>query len=119
MQYMLLIYHEESALSETEYHACYEESTRLTHELHSQGKFVSASPLQPASTATTVRIRDNRRLITDGPFAETREQLGGFFMIEAQNLDEALEIAGLIPAAKFGVVEVRPVVHLSGLPQLP
>ena len=118
MQYMLLIYSEESALTEEAREACYEESTRLTHELHSKGQFISASPLQPVATATTVRIRENRRVIMDGPFAEAREQLGGYFMIEAKNLDEALEIAARIPAAKFGTVEVRPVVPLSGLPRV-
>ncbi len=116
MQFMLLIYHDEAALTEEARQACYAESTKLTHELNAMGKYITASPLQPVATATTVRVRDDRRLLTDGPFAETREQLGGFFMIEARDLDEALEIAGRIPAAKFGSVEVRPVVPLSGLP---
>src|SRR4051812_17597929 len=108
MQYMLLIYHTEQAINEEERQACYEESIRLTHDLHAKGQFRAASPLQPASMATSVRIRDGRRVVTDGPFAETREYLGGYFLVEAQDLDEALGIAARIPAAKFGTVEVRP-----------
>jgi hypothetical protein len=88
----------------------------LTHELHKQGKYLGASPLHPVATATSVRVREGRRQVTDGPFAETREQLGGFFLIDAANLDDAIEIAGRIPGAKKGTVEVRPVLELEGLP---
>jgi hypothetical protein len=116
MKYMLLIYSDESAWTQGEREACYAESTALTHELHRQGKYLGASPLQPVSAATSVRVRGGRRQVTDGPFAETREQLGGFFMIDAADLDEALDIAARIPAAKQGTVEVRPVVELTGLP---
>jgi hypothetical protein len=116
MKYMLLIYSDENVWTEAERDQCYKESTALVHELTSQGKFISASPLQPVSTATTVQIRQGKRLITDGPFAETREQLGGYFMINAQDLDEALEIASRIPAAKKGTVEVRPIVELPDVP---
>jgi hypothetical protein len=116
MKYMLLIYSDENVWTEAERDQCYKESTALVHELASQGKFISASPLQPVSTATTVQIRQGKRLITDGPFAETREQLGGYFMINAQDLDEALEIASRIPAAKKGTVEVRPIVELPDVP---
>jgi len=116
MQYMLLIYHEEQALPDTEREKCYEESKQLTHELNSRGQFRAAAPLYPTSTATSVRLREGKRLVTDGPFAETREQLGGYFLVEARNLDEAIAIAARIPAAKWGTVEVRPVVELSGMP---
>jgi len=75
-----------------------------------------SSPASSVSTATTVRVREGKRLVTDGPFAETREQLGGFFMIEAKNLDEAIDIAGRIPGARKGSVEIRPVVEIEGLP---
>ena len=117
MQYMLLIYLDENALSETERLRCYEDSAAYARELHAHGNFISAGPLHPTSTATSVRMRDGVRLVTDGPFAETREQLGGYFMIEAENLDRAIEIAGRIPAGRFGTVEIRPVVEVQGLPQ--
>jgi len=118
MKYLLLIYTDEKSYAEGEREECFVESTRLTHELHKQGKFLGASPLHPVATATSVRVRDGKRQITDGPFAETREQLGGFFMIDAANLDEAIDIAGRIPGAKKGTVEVRPVVELEGLPRV-
>jgi hypothetical protein len=116
MKYMLLIYGDEQVLTEAEREECYRESTQLAHTLKSKGQFLSTSPLQPVSTATSVRVRDDKRLVTDGPFAETREQLGGFFMVEAKNLDEALDIAGRIPGARKGTVEIRPVVELPNLP---
>jgi hypothetical protein len=116
MRYMLLIYADEQAWTETERERCYEESTELAHELKSKGQFLATSPLQPVSTATSVRIRDGKRLVIDGPFAETREQLGGFFLVDAKDLDEALEIAARIPAARKGTVEIRPVVEIPGLP---
>ena len=116
MKYMLLIYTDEKAWAEGEREQCFAESTALTHELHKQGKYLGASPLHPVATATSVRVRGGKRQVTDGPFAETREQLGGFFMIDAANLDDAIDIAGRIPGAKKGTVEVRPVVELEGLP---
>jgi hypothetical protein len=116
MKYMLLIYAEQGAVPDSEREQCYAESTELAHQLKMKGQYLTAAPLQPVSTATSVRVRDGKRLVTDGPFAETREQLGGFFMIEARNLDEALEIAARIPVARKGTVEVRPVVEIAGLP---
>jgi hypothetical protein len=117
MKYMLLIYlDEKNPLSETERQSCYAESTQLAHELQSNGKYLSANPLHPTSMATSVRVRDGRRLVTDGPFAETREQLGGYFLIDAKDLDEALGVAARIPMARKGTVEVRPVIEISGLP---
>jgi hypothetical protein len=116
MKYMLLIYADEQAWTETEREQCYQESTELAHELKSKGQFLATSPLQPVSTATSIRVRDGKRLVMDGPFAETREQLGGFFMVDAKDLDEALEIAARIPAARKGTVEIRPVVEIPGLP---
>lgn len=118
MQYMLLIYLDENALSEAERARCYEESAAYTRKLHAEGKYLSASPLHPTATATSVRHQNGKRLVVDGPFAETREQLGGFFLIEAENLDEAINIAGQVPAGKFGTVEIRPVMQISGLPEI-
>jgi hypothetical protein len=118
MKYMLLIYGNEQAWTDTERQDCYVESTQLAHTLKSNGQFLATSPLRPVSTATTVRVRDGKRLVTDGPFAETREQLGGFFMVEARNLDEAIDIAGRIPGARKGTVEIRPVVELPHLPEV-
>jgi hypothetical protein len=116
MKYMLLIYGDEQALSETERQECYAESTQLIHHIHSNGQYLGANPLQPTAMATSVRVRDGKRLVTDGPFAETREQLGGYFLIDAKNLDEAIAIAARIPMARKGTVEVRPVIEIPGLP---
>ena len=116
MKYMMLLYMEENAISEAERQHCYVESAGLAEDLHARGQFLGANPLQPTSTATSVRIREGKRLVTDGPFAETREYLGGYFLITAPNLDEAIEIAGRIPAAKFGTVEIRPVIEIGGIP---
>jgi len=117
MKYMLLIYFNEQAeLSETERQECYAESTQLAHQIHASGQYLSANPLQPTSMATSIRVRNGKRLVTDGPFAETREQLGGYFLIEANNLDEAIDIAARIPMARKGAVEVRPVIDIPGLP---
>lgn len=117
MKYMMLIYSNENAWTEPEREKCFVESIELTHELHNSGKFLGASPLQPVATATTVQIREGKRLVTDGPFAETREQLGGYFLIEARDLDEAIEIAARIPGARKGSVEIRPILELAGLPE--
>ena len=116
MKYMLLIYLDENGLSEAERQQCYGDSAAYARQLHERGKYLAAAPLYPTSTATSVRIRDGRSLVTDGPFAETREQLGGFFLIEAENLDQAIEIAGEIPAGRWGTVEIRPVLEITGLP---
>jgi hypothetical protein len=116
MKYMLLIYLDEQALNETERQECYAESTQLAHQIHASGQYLAANPLHPTSMATSVRVRNGKRLVTDGPFAETREQLGGYFLIEANNLDEAIGIAARIPMARNGTVEVRPVIDMPGLP---
>jgi hypothetical protein len=116
MKYMLLIYTDEKVWTEIEREKCFAESTQLTHELHARGQYLGASPLHPVATSTSVRVRDGKRLVTDGPFAETHEQLGGFFLIEAKDLDEAIAVAARIPGARKGTVEVRPVLELPGLP---
>ena len=109
MKYMLLVYLDEQALSETERETCYVESAQLAHEIKSNGQYLAANPLYPTSMATSVRVRDGKRFVTDGPFAETREQLGGYFLVDAKNLDEAIDIAARGPVACVGSVEVRPV----------
>ena len=117
MQYMMLIYLDEQSLSETERAQCYQESAQYANQLNEGGRYLHCAPLHPTSTATSVRVRDGRRMVTDGPFAETREQLGGFFLIDAANLDEAIDIASHIPAGRWGTVEIRPVVEVPGLPE--
>jgi hypothetical protein len=116
MKYMLLIYQCDDAMDESQREHCYMESTQLAQDLQTAGKFLGANPLHPVSTATTVRIRDGKRLVTDGPFAETREHLGGYFLVDAIDLDEAIGIAARIPGARRGTVEVRPVIEIPGLP---
>jgi hypothetical protein len=116
MRYMLLIYGEENALDETEREQCYQESAQLAHQLDAAGQFLATAPLHPTSTATSIRVREGKRHVTDGPFAETREQLGGYFLIDVNDLDEAIAIAARIPGARRGTVEIRPVIELAGLP---
>ncbi|MBD2259371.1 YciI family protein [Pseudanabaena sp. FACHB-2040] len=116
MKYILLIYSDENAWADGEIERCYGESVKLTQDLHANGQYLGASPLHPVATATSVRVRDGKRLVTDGPFAETREQLGGYFLIEAQDLDDAIAIAGRIPSVHKGTIEIRPIVELTGLP---
>jgi hypothetical protein len=117
MKYILLIYMAEHAMNDSERAQCYEESAQLAQELHARGQYLGAAPLHPVVTATSIQVRDGKRLVTDGPFAETREQLGGFFLINAQDLDEAIDIAARIPAARLGSVEIRPVLEVAGLPE--
>jgi hypothetical protein len=119
MRYMLLVYGEEQALVGAEREQCYVDSVQVTHELASSGNYLAAAPLYSVSTATSVRVLDGRRVVTDGPFAETREQLGGYFLVEAKDLDEAIGIAGRIPGARFGTIEIRPVMELAGMPAEP
>lgn len=120
MKYLLLIYSDENGapLPDAERQACYKESTELACALQASGKFLGANPLYPTSMATSVRVREGKRLVTDGPFAETHEQLGGYFLIDAKDLDEALDVAAKIPMARKGTVEVRPVIEIPGLPAL-
>lgn len=116
LKYMLLVYGTDQAWDEADREKCYNESTELCNELNAQGKFLGASPLQSVTTATSVRVREGKRTVTDGPFAETHEQLGGFFLIEASDLDEAIAVAARVPGARVGTIEIRPVVELTGLP---
>jgi hypothetical protein len=112
----LLIYMTDDAMTEAERQACYKDSAELCQELSTTGHYLAANPLQPISTATSVRVREGKSIVTDGPFAETREHLGGYFLIEAPDLDEAVGIAARIPGARKGTVEIRPVLEIPGLP---
>ena len=119
MKYMLLVHHSEEVienLGAEKLRLLREESVELANQLHTGGRYVDAAPLHPTSTATCVQVREGKRLVTDGPFAETREQLGGYFLITAENLDEAINIGSQIPGARIGTVEIRPVIELAGLP---
>jgi hypothetical protein len=111
MQYLLLLYNDErtwAALADEKRNGIVREYFAVAEELRADGSYVAAAPLQPTTTASTIRIRDGERVVTDGPFAETKEQLGGFYLIEADSADEALRWAEKIPAARYGAVEVRP-----------
>ena len=113
MHYMLLIHDDESQwgrMSEEDRGKLYQEYGAYTTELRDKGVYVDGSQLQPTSSATTVRVRDGETVITDGPFAETKEQLGGYYLIDVESLDEAIEWASKIPSARLGSIEVRPVV---------
>ena len=117
MKYMLLVYMDERAMTDEEREHCYVESAQLTQDLNAKGQYLGAGPLHSVTTATSVRIREGKRLVTDGPFAETREQLGGYYVVEAADLDEAISIAERVPPARFGTIEIRPVMEISGLPE--
>lgn len=112
MKYLVLMYAVEGAWSPEEHKVALAESVELCHELHANGKYISAAPLHPSSTAKCVRVRDGKINITDGPFAETKEQLGGYFLIDVPNLDEAITIAARIPGTHRGTAEIRPIFDL-------
>ena len=117
MKYMLLIYGDETAmakLNEAERAALFRDYGQFSEGIRKSGNFLAGAPLRPTPTATTVRVREGKRLVTDGPFAETREQLGGYYLVEAKDLDEAIAMAGRIPGARWGSIEVRPVLAREG-----
>ena len=114
MQYLLLIYQSEAEfgkLSDAEKGAFYQEYGPFTESIGKSGHLRAGHGLQPIATATTVRVRSGKRLVTDGPFAETKEQLAGYYLIEAKDLDEAIAIAARIPSVRLGAVEIRPVME--------
>ena len=116
MKYLCLIYDDENAwatLPQAESDAIMGEYFAFTNGIQESGQYVAGEALQPTSTATTIRIRNGKLSTTDGPFAETKEQLGGFYLIEARDLNEAIQVAAKIPSARFGSIEVRPVVDFS------
>src|SRR2546425_12417845 len=119
MRYMLLVHHSEESFrkrTDAERQNMLQESVQLAQQLHASGHYLGAAPLHPTSETTCVRVREGKPIVTDGPFAETREQLGGYFLIDAKNLDEAVGIAARIPGARIGTVEIRPVTEVAGLP---
>ena len=116
MKFMLLVYMAEDAMNPDERQQCIADSTRLAHALHASGQYLAASPLDSVSTATSLQVRGDKQFVTDGPFAETREHLGGFYVIDANNLDEAIEIGARHPGARWGTVEIRPIREIPGLP---
>jgi len=119
MRYMLLCYDDEqfwARAGQAVHQAAMQEAVETCHELNDKGQYLLASPLHASATAKTVRVRDGERLITDGPFAETREVLGGFYLIDVNSLDEAIAIAQRHPGARVGAVEVRQVLEIPGLP---
>ena len=119
MKYLLLVHHNEDSfakLSQTTQQAMLDESIALTHTLDADGQYLSASPLHTAVTATLVRVREGKSFITDGPFIETHEQLAGYFLVEAKDLCDAIDIAGRVPGARIGTVEIRPLIEITGLP---
>lgn len=112
MKYLCLIYEAEAVAAqrtEQQNQEVMQAYFDFTNSINESNHFVAGEPLMPTETATTVRIRDGETLVTDGPFAETKEQLGGYYLIEAENLDEALGVASRIPSAKTGSIEVRPI----------
>jgi hypothetical protein len=119
MKFMLLIHHDEETFRkrpEAERQGMLQESVQLAQQLHASGHYLGAAPLHPSLETTCVRVREGRSIVTDGPFAETREQVGGYFLINAKDREEAIRIAARIPGARIGTVEVRPVTEVSGLP---
>ena len=120
MKFMLIVHHDEEAFNKIEKEKRQQllaESVQLTHQLLAAGQYLSASPLHPAATAVMVRVREGKPLVTDGPFIETREQIAGYFLINARDLNEAISIATRVPGARIGTVGVRPLVEIIGLPQ--
>jgi hypothetical protein len=120
MKYMLLCYDDEQAWQQAgsaELEQAMQEAVALTHEINAKGQYVEAAPLEWSKTAVSVRVRDGKQVVTDGPFAETREVLGGYYIIDVNNLDEAIEIAQRHPGLRFGTVEIRPIMELPGLPK--
>lgn len=119
MKYLLFVHHNEEAfnkISEDRRKEMLAESIQLCHQLDANGQYIHASPLQPEATGTIVRVREGKPLVTDGPFIETREQIAGYFLINARDRNEAVSIAGRVPGARIGTVEVRPLIEISGLP---
>jgi hypothetical protein len=120
MKYMLLVHHDEETFgqrSEAERQGMLQESVQLANQLHQSGQYLGAAPLHPTKETRCVRVREGKPLVTDGPFAETREQIGGYFLVDTKSLEEAIEIATRIPGARIGTVEVRPVTEVEGLPE--
>ena len=116
MKYMLLIYDNEQVwaqMSAAEQGRLFGEYMKFTEEITASGHYIAGDPLQPVATATSVRVRNDKQLVTDGPFAETQEQLGGYYLVEARDLNEAIGIAARIPSVRLGTIEVRPIMDIG------
>jgi len=121
MKFLLLVHHNETsfaAMSDTIKRDLLAESVQLTHDLHARGQYIHASPLVQSAAGARVRVRDGKASVTDGPFVETHEHIGGYFLIDAESLPQAIEIASRIPGARLGYVEVRQVREIDGLPDV-
>ena len=116
MKFIVLLYAEPGAWPPDEHAAALRESIELCHELHKNGQYRGAAPLHPPETAASVRVRNGRRSVVDGPYAETKELLGGYFLIDVANMEEAIEVATRIPGARRGTAEIRPILEVAGLP---
>ena len=120
MKFMLLVHHDEVTFAErgeAERHGLIRESVQLANQLHAKGQYLGAAPLHPSSGTACVKVREGNQIVTDGPFAETREQIGGYFLVDCRDVNEAIEIASRIPGARIGTVEVRQVTEVEGLPE--
>jgi len=117
VKYLVLLYAEAGAWPPEEHRVALQESIDICHQLHAKGQYLGASPLQPPSTAICVRVRDGKHTVSDGPYAETKEQLGGYFLIDVENQDEAIAIAARIPGARRGTAEIRPLMEVTALPE--
>lgn len=118
MKYLILLYAEEGAWPPADHQPAIKRSVEICHELHARGQYLGAHPLQPPGTATCVRVRDGKRSVSDGPYAETKEQLGGYFLVDVPNLEEAIEITARIPGSHRGTAEIRPILEIEGLPEV-
>ncbi len=119
MKYMLLLCVDEQIwekVPESDRQQMVQDSVKVANQVNANGQYLAAARLQPSSTATTIRVREGKQFVTDGPFVETREQVGGYFLIDVKDLDEAISIANRIPATRVGAVEIRPVMEIAGLP---
>lgn len=119
MKYLLLVHHNEEVFNkipEDKRKKMLAESIELCHQLNGKGQYVHASPLQPEATGKIVQVREGKNTVTDGPFIETKEQLAGYFLVKAENQQQAIEIAQRVPGARIGTVEVRPLIEIQGLP---
>lgn len=117
MKYIILMHAAPDAWTSEEHRACVQESVTLCHELHAKGQYLHASPLQPPSVTTCVRTRDGKPTVSDGPFAEAKEVLGGYFLIDVPTLDDAVAFAARLPGARRGTAEIRPLLDAPGLPE--
>ncbi|MCC9599435.1 YciI family protein [Stieleria sp. JC731] len=117
MKFLVLMYGREDAWPGEEHREAIAESVQVCHDLNEKGQFLAAAPLEKASRAKCVRVRDGKASVQDGPFAETKEVLGGYFLIDVDDMDQAIEVAKRIPGARRGIAEIRPVMEVEGLPE--